>query len=192
MDELIDVLDKYGNKTGIVKSKLEVKKNGDYHRAISICFMNPNKEILLQQRSAKKRVYPNLWTMFLKGHIQSKEDSLTASLRETKEELGIELDKSDLIYLYTIKEEKKNGDYIEKIFFDTYLVLKDIDLNSINMNEEVSNVTYIDYESLKEIILNDDKRFVPNNLDYERIFLILEKMIDDKEIFLRKENRIIN
>ena len=45
MEELIDVLDKDGNKTGIIKKKSEIKRDGDYHRAIAVLIIL-KKEII--------------------------------------------------------------------------------------------------------------------------------------------------
>ena len=186
MEELIDVLDEDGKKTGIVKPKSLIKHDGDYHRAISICFMNLNNEILLQKRSGKKIIYPNLWSMFLKGHVRSGEDSISSAIRETKEELNLKIDARELLYLYTIKEEKIKTNYIEKIFFDTYLVLKNINFDSIILNDEVSDVIYINYQELKEMILNRDIRLIPNILDYEKIIPILDSVIIEKGKSLNK------
>lgn len=54
-EELIDVLDENGNKTGQIKTKSQIKKEGNFHRAISVCIINSNKEILMQKRSNTKR-----------------------------------------------------------------------------------------------------------------------------------------
>lgn len=43
-DELIDVLDGNGVKTGIVKSRDEVHKNGLWHRAIVVAIVNENND----------------------------------------------------------------------------------------------------------------------------------------------------
>ena len=174
MEELIDVLDEFGNKTGIIKTKGEIKHDGDYHRAISILIIN-NDKILIQKRSESKKVYPNLWSLFVKGHVQSKETSIAACIRELKEELGIKIEKSELKYLYTIKEEKNTNNYIEKIFFDTYILKKDINLNDITIQkEELSEVKYLLIKDAYNLLNKENKLFVPNKEDYERIFKYLK------------------
>ena len=42
--EMIDVLDKDGNKTGIVKTKKDVYESGDYHKTVHIWIINDNNE----------------------------------------------------------------------------------------------------------------------------------------------------
>ena len=174
MDELIDVLDKNGNKIGIKEKKL-IKEDGDYHRAISVVIMNDNNEVLLQKRCMNKRIYPGLWSMFLKGHVRANEKNSDALIREIEEEIGIKVKKEELEFLYTIYEEKILPNYFERIFFDTYLLEKNIDLSSIKLNDEVDSVMYMKLGELRDLINSHDDRIVPNYLDYERIFPILMK-----------------
>ena len=113
--------------------------------------------------------------MFVKGHVQSKETSIAACIRELKEELGIKIEKSELKYLYTIKEEKNTNNYIEKIFFDTYILKKDINLNDIIIQkEELSEVKYLLIKDAYNLLNKENKLFVPNKEDYERIFKYLK------------------
>ena len=53
MEELIDVLDENGVKTGEVLTRKEVHKRGLWHRAIAVAIINEQNEILIQQRSLK-------------------------------------------------------------------------------------------------------------------------------------------
>ncbi len=175
MEELIDVLDKFGNKTGQIKTKKGIKKDGDYHRAISALITN-GKEILIQKRSPNKRFYANMWSIFVKGHVQAGEESIDACIREIKEEIGITINPNELKYLYTIKEEKSDKDYIENIFYDTYLLRKNIDLKDITIQkEEVTDVKYISIDEAYNKIKNNNGEFAPNNEDYKRIFNYLKK-----------------
>lgn len=185
MEELIDVLDDDGKKTGITKRKSLIKKDGDYHRAVAICFISPSGDVLLQKRSNIKKVYPDLWSVFLKGHVKSGEDAITAGIREAEEELSLQLQKDDFIYLYTIKEEKSTNNYCENIFFDTYLVIKNIDIQKIKMNEEVSDICLVNCQVLQKIIMENNPYLVPNYQDYDRIVPILDKVF--VELGLEKE-----
>lgn len=174
MDELIEVLDEKGNKTGQVKTKREIKKDGNYHRAIAVLIISDNK-ILLQKRNSTKKVYPNLWSLFVKGHVQAGETSIEASIREINEEIGITIKENELTYLYTIKEETNNQGYMENIFYDTYILRKKIKLDDIVIQEdEVSEVKYMDINDVYNSIQNNSESFVPNKEDYKRIFEYLK------------------
>lgn len=183
MEELIDVVDYYGVKTGIVKPKSMVIKDGDYHRAISILIMNSDDEILFQKRSAIKKVYPNLWSMFLKGHIKSGETVKDASIREIKEEIGVDVLPSELEYLYTIRDEKQVADGVEKILFDTFLLVKDIALADIKLNDEVSNVQFVTKDDAIYLIESNNPLLVPNKEDYS----IMLKYLKEKE-YIKEKN----
>ena len=177
MEELIDVLDNKGNKTGIIKKKSDIKKDGDYHRAIAVLVINNNNEILMQKRSSRKRIYPNLWSIFVKGHVQSGESSIDACIRELSEEIGINIEQDELKYLYTIFEEVIDNDYIERIFYDTYILRKDFNLNDITIQEEeLSDIKLVNYDEVISLIKNNDKSLVPNFEDYKRIIKYLKNI----------------
>ena len=170
MEELIDVLDNKGNKTGIIKKKSDIKKDGDYHRAIAVLVINNNNEILMQKRSSNKKVYPNLWSIFVKGHVQSGETSIDACIRELNEEVGINITGNELNYLYTIFEEVIKENFIERIFYDTYILRKDFNLTDITIQEEeLSEIKLVDSNKVISLIENNDKSLVPNLEDYKRI-----------------------
>lgn len=170
MDELIDVYDKFGNKNGMIKEKSDVKKDGDFHRAISVLIMNKDREILFQKLSGNKKVFPNLWTMFLKGHIELGENAIDAAIREIFEEIGIIVGYDEIEYLYTIKDCKKIGKYHENIFFDTFLLVKNINIKDIKMNDEITNVQFVPLPIVKALIENQSDEIAPNYKDYSIIF----------------------
>ena len=177
MEELIDVLDNKGNKTGIIKKKSDIKRDGDYHRAIAVLVINNKNEILMQKRSSTKKVYPNLWSIFVKGHVQSGETSVDACIRELSEEVGININSNELNYLYTIFEEVIKENFIERIFYDTYILRKDFNLNDITIQEEeVSEVKLLSANEVISLIENNDKSLVPNYEDYKRIITYLKDM----------------
>lgn len=52
--EYFDILDDNGNKTGKIKLRSEVHRDGDWHKAVHIWILNQSGDILLQRRSATK------------------------------------------------------------------------------------------------------------------------------------------
>ena len=174
MEELIDCLDEFGNKTGVVKKKSDIKKDGDYHRVIAVLVVNGDN-ILIHQRSISKKVYPNLWSLFVRGHVQAGESSIDACKREIKEEIGIDVNEDELEFLYTLKEKAKKKDYIENMFYDTYILRKDIDIKDITIQkEELNDIKFINIDEVKKQIESGNKEYVPNDEDYKRIFEYLK------------------
>ena len=96
MDEYIDIVTQTGRSTGKVALKSEAHKNGWWHNTIHVWLYTKNGEILLQQRSHKKTIFPLLWDVSAAGHIDAGESFVDAAIRETKEELGLELKPEEL------------------------------------------------------------------------------------------------
>lgn len=61
MEEMIDVLDENGIKTGEVLSRKEVHRLGLWHRVIVVTIIDKNDQILMQQRSLNKDTDPGKW-----------------------------------------------------------------------------------------------------------------------------------
>ncbi len=71
--------------------------DGIRHRAFSIFVFNAKGELLLQQRAANKRLWPNFWSNTCCSHPRWEEDMATAVQRRLQEEMGLS---TDLDYLY--------------------------------------------------------------------------------------------
>jgi isopentenyl-diphosphate Delta-isomerase len=63
--------------------------DGILHRAFSIFLFNTHGELLLQQRSAKKRLWPLFWSNTCCSHPRRGEDLEAATQRRLREELGL-------------------------------------------------------------------------------------------------------
>ena len=120
--EYIDVLDKNGNKTGIIKTKDEIYNDGDYHRTVHIWIINDNKEILVQKRHPQKETFANLWAISVAGHVRSGESNVDAIKRELKEELGQKVKEEEIEYLFTIDREQPYKEHYLHVIDDVYLV----------------------------------------------------------------------
>jgi len=55
----------------------------------------------LQLRAKNKKLFPNKWDVSVGGHISAGEEPLTTAVRETKEELGLEISREDLVFVLT-------------------------------------------------------------------------------------------
>src|SRR5689334_10976696 len=102
MEEQIDILDEQGKPTGEVDGIKSVHEKGLWHRTVHVWFVNSKKEILLQKRSHTSETYPHKWDISAAGHISAGQSSAIAALRETEEEIGINLLPEDLIFITTI------------------------------------------------------------------------------------------
>lgn len=144
-----DVYNSNKEKIGetIVRNSNQKLKSGQFHLVCSILIINSKKELLLTQRSENKKSYSLCWEI-IGGSCLVNEDSKDGIIREVKEEIGVNLNKSDLVLLKTVKNDDKK--YIK----DIYIYYKDLEANDICfVDNEVKNYKWIlseEFSCLKE------------------------------------------
>src|SRR5688572_481315 len=89
-DEIFDVVNDRDEVIGQL-SRREVHRQGLKHRAVHVLIFNSKGGIFLQKRSMKKDNFPGAWDSSAAGHVDSGEDYDACVLRETREELGVQL-----------------------------------------------------------------------------------------------------
>lgn len=172
--EYLDVLDEFGNKTGVSKPRDEVHRCGDWHKSVQFWIINRNNEILLQKRGPNVKKHPNMWHISSSGHIKSGLSSKETAILESKEELGIDVIEEQLEYLFTsTRNYSVNNDFIEREFHDVYLAQLDITLDDLTLQEEeVSDAKFVSLDEFKKMVETKDKTMrCPENI-YKVIFAI--------------------
>ena len=158
--EYFDVLNEKGEKTGLTKLRNEVHRDGDWHRTVHIWVFNDTGDILIQRRSPNKDSNPNKLDLSCGGHLSAGDDSITGSIRELKEELGIDVTPNDLQYVTTIKKCTKYSDsFINKEFADMYLL-------------------HTDKKISEEMVKNKQPDLLLHDEEYEILFNIFDKKFD--------------
>lgn len=157
MEEVWDILDEKGNKTGRIMKK-GLLPEGFYHQGADVWIINSGNKILIQKRSPQKRNSPNVWAM-TGGSVIRGETSLQTIQRETKEELGISLNMKEI----KLVKQYKTG----TVWLDTYLIKQDVDLKDIAMQEEeVCEVKWATYKEIEELFAHN--QFMENRWEYVR------------------------
>jgi mutator protein MutT len=146
--ELLNIYDNEGNITDRVvpRGDKSVVLNDNEHIGVAVVFIENSKgEFLMQKTSVEKgSEYSSTG-----GHVDAGETPLSSILREIKEELGIEVEASELEYLGFLLYDKP-------IRFMYYLK-KDIDIKDIVVQEEeVEFVKYMNVSEIKEIISKEE------------------------------------
>ena len=124
-DELWDVYDENRNLTGRLQRRGDALETGDFHLVVYVWIRQSDGRFLLTKRSPNKG-YPNMWET-TGGSAVAGDNSLTAALREVKEETGITLLPENGTCILTHKGENFFGDY--------WLFRQDIDLNDVVLQE---------------------------------------------------------
>ena len=166
--ELLDLYTAERERTGMTMVRGEPTPEGFYRLVVHVCIFDTRGRMLIQQRQPFKKGWSNLWDVSVGGCAVAGDTSRTAAARETREELGLELDFSDARPTMTIHWE--NG------FDDYYAVTRDVDPDSLRLQyEEVQRVKWADREEILQMI--DDGRFIP----YDRSLIEL--------LFHRRDHR---
>lgn len=156
MQEYFDVLNENGEFTNKIATREECHKKGLWHRAVYGFIFNKNGDVLLQKRSANKKLWPNLWDLTAGGHVLAGEFGETALIREIKEELGIEVEKNDVRYLVGSSSTNIKGNIINNHFNECYIVTKDINISDVKLQEdEVSAVKWFTKQEILDKINNN-------------------------------------
>lgn len=109
-EPLLDVV----NKNDVViesRSKNDVHHLGLLHREVHVWLFDKDRNIFFS-KSAAHRSSAGLLDAPVGGHVDKEEDYITAAIRETKEESGLSVLESDLIFLTQFRgtsEHKKIG-----------------------------------------------------------------------------------
>lgn len=156
MEEKFDILNEYGEFTDIIKTRKEVHEKGLWHRAVVLFIINDKNEVLLQKRSATKKMWPNLWDITAGGHVLSGEFGYQALIREAKEEINLDLTKEELTFIGSTISKNSNNGLIDNHFNEFYIVRKNIDIKNLTIDkEEVSDLKWISKEELLRKLNNN-------------------------------------
>src|SRR4051794_21644434 len=90
MMEWCDVVDAQGAPTGRTVARGTVLAAGEHYRVVHVWIRDEAGDYLVQQRAHDRPVDPGVWAVTA-GYVQAGEDSQSAALRETCEELGLPL-----------------------------------------------------------------------------------------------------
>ena len=176
--EFLDVLDENGKKTGVVRNRELIYKNGDWHRTVHVWLLNSKNELLIQKRANNKETFPNLWAISIAGHVRSGEEAIDTALREIKEEIDLTVSPDMLIHLFDIKRKQNYKNGILNVHDTIYLLKYDLDINKTKIQkEELSEIRFINYIDFENKLLNHDSQFVPYSEEHKLLFEYLKNMI---------------
>lgn len=143
--EIFDLYDINRLKTGETMIRgTDVPKNR-YRVVVHVIVFNGKGQMLIQQRAGDRPSHPNKWDFSVGGSVVSGETSSQGATRELKEELGLNMDLSNILPNFTIN--------FEKGFNDFYIIDYDIDEKEINFQrEEVQAVKWADKNEIISLI----------------------------------------
>lgn len=175
-EEYIKYYDENHNFLGIEKRSVVDKKHFWYDIVALWVIDKNNKKVLLQKRSKFKRFDPGVWST-VAGHVKSDESYIQAIFNEAKEEIGIDLKNFELRPLMPFtRNDCKNS------FFSYYYIVANIPLTQFKLQkEELDDVKYFDYETLKAEVKKGNKNFsFVYDEFYQKTFAALDEIVYGK------------
>lgn len=180
-DELFDILNEDGTRTGQTKPRGLVHQDGDLHGASHVFLTrrkNDRIQLLLQKRSADKDSYPLCWDTSSAGHLDAGESFDHAAIRELGEELGVAGYTPE--YLFTKKQEH-TAYFHGKFFHDheinaVYLLELDRDASAFSIEKsEIETVHWFDLEDILSALKRSDPSYCLDADEIEQLRPYLEK-----------------
>ncbi|MCG8434358.1 MAG: isopentenyl-diphosphate Delta-isomerase [Gammaproteobacteria bacterium] len=140
------------------KSKLECHDgHGILHRAFSLFVFNAEGNLLLQQRSADKRLWPMFWSNSCCSHPRFGETMDVAIHRRLEQELGI---KSELEYMYKFQYQALFGDTGAEHELCWVYAGRSDDAVSVNASE-IAQWRFVSPDDLDKEIASAPEHFTP-------------------------------
>ena len=162
-DELIDIYDENMNLLGTAM-KSQAHREGLWHKTFHCWLARKNEEgrimVWLQLRNKDKAIYPDMLDVSAAGHVKSGEE-VKDGYREVTEELGLHLQKDDLVKMFTIKEVYQQGDVYNREFEVLYMAVVDNLLAKIKLQpDEVAGLYEVDMEDFIRLINEEVKNII--------------------------------
>ena len=140
--EIMDLYDKNRQPLNETAVRGTALPEGKYRIVVHLCIFNEKDEMLIQQRQSTKGIFPDLWDITAGGQVSAGETSSQSVERELSEELGIDIDMSDMRARFTMN--------FSDGFDDVYLIRKNVDICTVKIQEE--EVQAVKWASETEIL----------------------------------------
>ena len=177
--ENFDVLNSDGEPTGVVKPRVEVHRDGDWHRSVHVWIINSKQELLLQKRAHNKDSFPNMWDISVAGHVSAGQKSLETGIREVRAEVGLDITNDELEHNFTVKNQNitDEGKFVDNEFNDVYLIRKDVEVPNLNFDKkEIAELQWMHFEKLEGLVKQtEDNQIVPHEREYQLLFDVLRE-----------------
>ena len=166
MAEAIISVDERDEVLGPISKISAHRDAGSYHRAFSVLLFDSKNRLLLQRRADDKVTFPGVWANSCCSHPLHSESELieenalgvkNAAIRKLEQELGISpttLSTNDFHFMTKMRySARMNETWIERELDHILVAQVDVELKP-NANE-VSEVAWVSYEELEEMLLEE-------------------------------------
>jgi len=149
--------------------------NGLLHREVHVYFITPHKEIIFQHRAKDKDMFPDLLDATVGGHVEIGLSYKENAIKEAREETGVVIHNSDLIFINKIKKSFKDETTgkVNSVFNSRYLFIYRGDVNNLKIEAgKALGFEVWSIDKLLNISDGDRKKFIPYILEFVATELI--------------------
>ena len=157
--EIWDLYDENKNVTGKYCVRGEKVPENYYHLVVHVWIKNDNEEYLISQRAESRPKFPLMWEC-VGGSVLKGESSIQGAIRETKEEVGIDLIETSGKLVYSKLRKIPNANNIMDVWLFKYN--GEVSLNYAT-TDEVKDFKWMKKEEIKNYFNNN--KLVPT-LEY--------------------------
>lgn len=154
--ETWDLYDRDGNRTGLSMVRGEPTPPGLYHLVVHVWPFDGRGRLLIQRRADHLAWLPGIWAGTGGSAVQG-EDSLAAAMRETAEELGLELDREALVFGARLVRKDSFADL-------WFARVAEHEKQGITPGEEVAAVRWVRLEDIPDLV--EEGTFYDYGADY--------------------------
>lgn len=141
-----------------------------WHAVSNIWIVNKNGELLRTQRAEHVSGNRGKWQTYVGGHVKANSNFIESTQREIEEEIGLQITSNNLKLI----DKGKREDTMH--FFESYVVLIDVDLSKLNFNDgEVSKANWISFNNYLKLKKEEPDMWCNsiNEIQYKKIIKIL-------------------
>ena len=170
--EPLILVDEHDNPVGYESKGRCHDGNGMLHRAFSLFVVNARNEVLLQQRSADKRLWPMFWSNSCCSHPRRGETLEVAAERRLYEELGL---RCEFEFLYKFQYHAPFGDAGSEHELCSVFFGRSDDAPHVN-ETEIAAWRYVSPEDLTAELQDSPEDFTPwFKLEWPRVLARIER-----------------
>lgn len=185
--EYLEIFKSTGETTGRSCTKNYAHSKGIWHQTAHCWFVYQDVDgidkIIVQKRSLNKSNWPGRIDITAAGHVMYKETPVEGCLREIKEELGITLKTSDLLYAgRRICVEDFQVGSLNREFQEIYFYRCRLSELKFNCNQELSGLFIVSVDEALELFAH--------NIQELQAFPVIPLSIHQKIITITREDFI--
>lgn len=173
VDEFLNLIDDRARITADSKPRTLVHRDGELHPTVHIWMIKRRDMgvfVLLQKRAHEKDINPDCYDVSAAGHVSQGEEFRHTALKEVHEELGLDINRSQLEFIGLKKSEYTKGDIHDNELVAVYICRENINIEDLTLqSSEVSEVCWAEIDELISIMKYED---IPNCISHKELDMI--------------------